>query len=261
MDSDDEENALVLPTRDNDQTQDLQSEANTLKSTNTLSTTSNNTKHEDGSDTQVAFINEDGSATGVGSNQQQNISSQEIQPKQENKEETTKPVESISVVANPHTNEHGSRFYIKKRVIVGNVSKFIPLGWFIIHLPIYNTINILTLHHSDKREPGLRQYTHKWMIYVTTPPGDEDIASFLSCVRYHLHPSYKPNDVIDVSKSPFHLTRLGWGEFPIRVQLHFVDSRRNKLVDVFHQLKVCISIIQRNYTLSSVFNHLLLTAR
>lgn len=93
----------------------------------------------------------------------------------------------------------------------------------------------------DKREPGLRQYTHKWMIYVTTPPGDENIASFISCVRYHLHPSYKPNDVIDVNVPPFHLSRLGWGEFPIRVQLHFADSRRNKLVDVFHQLKVCIA--------------------
>lgn len=76
------------------------------------------------------------------------------------------------------------------------------------------------------------------MIYVTTPPGSEDIASFLSCVRYHLHPSYKPNDVIDVTKPPFHLTRLGWGEFPIRVQLLFSDSRRNKVVDVFHQLRV-----------------------
>jgi transcription initiation factor IIF auxiliary subunit len=80
------------------------------------------------------------------------------------------------------------------------------------------------------------------MIYVTTPHGAEDISSFLSCVRYHLHPSYKPNDVVDVAKPPFHLTRLGWGEFPIRVQLHFVDSRRNKLVDVFHQLKVLVYV-------------------
>lgn len=38
---------------------------------------------------------------------------------------------------------------------------------------------------------------------------------------------------------PFQLTRRGWGEFPVRVQLHFVDPR-NKKVDILHHLKVSV---------------------
>ncbi|KAI8099183.1 uncharacterized protein BX664DRAFT_15336 [Halteromyces radiatus] len=118
--------------------------------------------------------------------------------------------------------EKGSRFYIKRRIVVGNVSKYIP---------------------PEKRDPTLKNYTHKWMIYVVEPPQDQDKKPFLTGVRYHLHPSYKPYDVVDVTESPFRLTRLGWGEFPIRLQLYFVDKRRNKSLDVIHHLRL-------DYTLS-----------
>ncbi|KAI9286197.1 hypothetical protein BC943DRAFT_359374 [Umbelopsis sp. AD052] len=215
LDSDDEDNALVLPARDTMPVQDANLQDSSDNSEEVTSKLESSIKREEGN-LELSTVAKEETKAEVPS-QQQNGNNQETQPKKENNEGEAKPVESISVVVNPHTNEHGSRFYIKKRVIVGNVSKFIPI---------------------DKREAGLRQYTHKWMIYVTTPPGDENIASFISCVRYHLHPSYKPNDVIDVNVPPFHLSRLGWGEFPIRVQLHFTDSRRNKLVDVFHQLKL-----------------------
>ena len=39
------------------------------------------------------------------------------------------------------------------------------------------------------------------------------------------------------SEPPFHLTRRGWGEFPVRIQIHFKDTR-NKRIDIIHQLKV-----------------------
>lgn len=39
------------------------------------------------------------------------------------------------------------------------------------------------------------------------------------------------------SEPPFHLTRRGWGEFPVRIQIHFKDAR-NKRIDIIHQLKV-----------------------
>lgn len=48
---------------------------------------------------------------------------------------------------------------------------------------------------------------------------------------------------MDVTEPPFRLTRLGWGEFPIRLQLYFVDKRRNKSLDMIHHLKL-------DYTLS-----------
>jgi len=59
----------------------------------------------------------------------------------------------------------------------------------------------------------------------------------LKKLNFFLDASFKPNDVIDVNEPPFQITRRGWGEFPIRVQLHFVDPR-NKPTDIIHHLKL-----------------------
>ncbi|CEG77289.1 hypothetical protein RMATCC62417_12071 [Rhizopus microsporus] len=80
----------------------------------------------------------------------------------------------------------GSRFYIKRRIIVGNVSKFIS---------------------PERRDPLLKQFTHKWMIYVVEPPQTKQ-EDFITCVRFHLHPSYKPHNVVDVTEPPFKLMAL-----------------------------------------------------
>ncbi|CAG8508867.1 14074_t:CDS:2, partial [Ambispora leptoticha] len=110
----------------------------------------------------------------------------------------------------------GSRFYVKRRIVIGNVSKWIP---------------------HEKREPKLEKYTHKWMVYVVGPPHSLNITSFIRKVRFYLHPSYRPNDIVDLKEAPFQITRFGWGEFPVRVQLFFVD-KKNKPVDVIHLLKL-----------------------
>jgi len=112
--------------------------------------------------------------------------------------------------------DHGSRFYVKRRIVVGNVSKWVA---------------------PEKRDPNLQKYTHKWMVYVAGPPHDLNVTSFIRKVRFYLHPSYRPHDIVDVIDPPFQLTRYGWGEFPIRIQIFFVD-KRNKPVDVIHALKL-----------------------
>jgi len=43
----------------------------------------------------------------------------------------------------------GSRYYVKRRIKIGNTSKFIP---------------------EAKRSPKLSKFTHKWMIYFVSPP-------------------------------------------------------------------------------------------
>jgi hypothetical protein len=43
----------------------------------------------------------------------------------------------------------GSRYYVKRRIKIGNTSKFIP---------------------EAKRNPKMSKYTHKWMIYFVSPP-------------------------------------------------------------------------------------------
>uniref|UniRef100_A0A667XM19 YEATS domain-containing protein 2 n=1 Tax=Myripristis murdjan TaxID=586833 RepID=A0A667XM19_9TELE len=115
-----------------------------------------------------------------------------------------------------HTSgDDASRLYAKKTIVVGNVSKYIP---------------------PDKREEN-DQSTHKWMLYVRGSRREPSIDHFVKKVWFFLHPSYKPNDLVEVSEPPFHLTRRGWGEFPVRIQIHFKDPR-NKRIDIIHQLKV-----------------------
>ncbi|XP_063742700.1 YEATS domain-containing protein 2 isoform X2 [Eleginops maclovinus] len=118
------------------------------------------------------------------------------------------------------TGNESSRLYAKKTIVVGNVSRYIP---------------------PDKREEN-DQSTHKWMVYVRGSRREPSIDHFVKKVWFFLHPSYKPNDLVEVSETPFHLTRRGWGEFPVRIQIHFNDPR-NKRIDIIHQLK-----LDRTYT-------------
>uniref|UniRef100_A0A672RRA4 YEATS domain-containing protein 2 n=1 Tax=Sinocyclocheilus grahami TaxID=75366 RepID=A0A672RRA4_SINGR len=118
------------------------------------------------------------------------------------------------------TGEEASRLYMKKTIVVGNVSKYIA---------------------PDKREEN-DQSTHKWMVYVRGSRKEPSIDHFVKKVWFFLHPSYKPNDLVEISEPPFHLTRRGWGEFPVRVQIHFKDQR-NKRIDIIHHLK-----LDRTYT-------------
>ncbi|XP_044756211.1 YEATS domain-containing protein 2-like [Coccinella septempunctata] len=105
-----------------------------------------------------------------------------------------------------------NRQKIKNQVIVGNISKWMPSS------------------EEDK-------LTHKWMVYVRGPKENPDVSHFIEKVVFYLHPSYKPDDVVEVSKPPFHLSRMGWGEFPIRLQIYFVCTR-NKPLEIFHNLKL-----------------------
>ena len=132
-----------------------------------------------------------------------------------------------------------SRFYAKQRIVVGNTSKLIPL---------------------EKMKEG--QPPYKWMVFVIGMEGvtplkkypillpfwppknqsprnkkDLDIQHYVQKVKFFLDPSFAPNDVVEVTSPPFKLSRLGWGEFPIRIQIFFKDPR-TKPVNVIHQIKV-----------------------
>ncbi|XP_035384398.1 YEATS domain-containing protein 2 isoform X2 [Electrophorus electricus] len=130
------------------------------------------------------------------------------------------PVSVDQQVTHHTTGDEMSRLYVKKTIVVGNVSKYIA---------------------PDKREEN-DQSTHKWMVYVRGSRKEPSIDHFVKKVWFFLHPSYKPNDLVEVSEPPFHLTRRGWGEFPVRVQIHFKDQR-NKRIDIIHHLK-----LDRTYT-------------
>ncbi|KAJ1935463.1 hypothetical protein FBU59_005378, partial [Linderina macrospora] len=109
-----------------------------------------------------------------------------------------------------------TRFHVIRRVLLGNTSRYFE---------------------PTSRPAGKENSTHKWTIYLRNKPGEQPIGQYVKRVRVFLHPSYRPDDIVDLSQPTFELTRWGWGEFPVRIQVFFVD-KRNKPVDLIHILKL-----------------------
>jgi len=121
-----------------------------------------------------------------------------------------KKIDVTDVMAEPRS---GLQPKAKRRFVIGNVSKWIEC--------------------SEREDSS----THKWMLYVRGCKELPDVSDVVKKVRFFIHQTYAPNNVIDVSQKPFHLIRRGWGEFPARVQIHFKNPA-NKPVDVVHNLKL-----------------------
>ncbi|KAJ1978891.1 hypothetical protein H4R35_001727 [Dimargaris xerosporica] len=126
------------------------------------------------------------------------------------------PVPIPSLFGRGANHHRDSRFYTTKRILVGNVSKYLPVS---------------------KRPAEFRDYHYKWMLYVTTPREDDRLATFVDRIQVFLHPSYQPYDVVELTGPKFQLTRYGWGEFPIKLKVYFAD-RRNKPIDIIHPLQL-----------------------
>lgn len=80
-----------------------------------------------------------------------------------------------SAIPEPPCPSRGVHHKVRKRIVVGNISKWIPPDW---------------------REDAA---SHKWTMYVRGSKEDADIGDFVAKVRFFLHPSYRPNDVVEVT--------------------------------------------------------------
>ncbi|XP_039479429.1 uncharacterized protein LOC120444012 [Drosophila santomea] len=103
----------------------------------------------------------------------------------------------------------------KFNFVVGNTSKYIGDG-------------------SRESATGGQALTYKWLVYVQGKDLPEPLERYIKKVRFHLHPSYRPNDIVDVHNPPFQLNRHGWGEFPMRIQLFFQEQLQQKPVQLMH---------------------------
>lgn len=119
------------------------------------------------------------------------------------------PIQKATTIPSLNSSRH--RNQTRHLIIVGNTSKYIG---------------------DEKSKDGV---THKWLVYLKTKT-DIPIENFVKKVRFFLHSSYKPNDVIEVLNPPFQLSRRGWGEFPIRLQLYFDASTQQKPLQIYHNL-------------------------
>ncbi|KAJ1986000.1 hypothetical protein H4R33_003618 [Dimargaris cristalligena] len=125
------------------------------------------------------------------------------------------PVPFPKLMGRGRVQHNESRFYIPKRILVGDVSKFLP---------------------KKQRPPNGQHCLYRWMLYVTTPDGEPPLSTFIERIQVLLHESYRPNDVVDIVGPKFQISRYGWGESLIKLRLFFVDAKRNKPVNVDHLL-------------------------
>ncbi|KAH6578641.1 hypothetical protein BASA61_000106 [Batrachochytrium salamandrivorans] len=116
----------------------------------------------------------------------------------------------------------GSRFHVIREVIVGNTSEYVPPG--------------------DTQEKD-SSHQFKWVVYLKAPntTANGELGRLIRKVRFYLHPDYRPFDVVDVDYPPFELSRLGWGECPVRLQIYFWDPI-NKPINIIHMLNVELEI-------------------
>lgn len=141
-----------------------------------------------------------------------------------------------------------SRFYLKRRIIIGNSAKF---------LGEQKRRELFANYNSSSGGGGGKNIpTHMWRLYVKTPNNNyhkglgsvidstHQIGSFIKGIRFILHPSFKPNDIIDkfscsqdtADGTEIELIQCSYGEFPVRIQIYFWDPK-NKPIELVHHLR------------------------
>lgn len=114
---------------------------------------------------------------------------------------------------NSNPDDARSRFYIKKRVIVGSTSKAFV-------------------------DPKTGQVDTKWLIYARGTKEDPDISKFIKKVRFFLHPpTFQPHHIVEINEAPFQISRRGGAQHPVRVQLHTLDTK-SRPTNLIHHLHV-----------------------
>ncbi|KAJ2892547.1 hypothetical protein IWW38_003176, partial [Coemansia aciculifera] len=116
----------------------------------------------------------------------------------------------------PTQRAEDSRFHVVRRATFGNTSQFID---------------------PAQRPAGHELSTHRWVVYVRSAANEPPLEEYVRMVRVFLHPSFRPDDVVDLLPPKFELARWGWGEFPVRLQVFFRD-KRNKPVDIMYIIKL-----------------------
>jgi hypothetical protein len=70
--------------------------------------------------------------------------------------------------------------------------------------------------------------THKWTCYVRGLNANEDL-SYIKKVVFELHESFT-NPIREVLEGPWELSEEGWGEFEIKIRIHFQDTQEKPIV-------------------------------
>eukprot|EP00658_Telonema_sp_P-2_P074921 TRINITY_DN6424_c0_g3_i1.p1 TRINITY_DN6424_c0_g3~~TRINITY_DN6424_c0_g3_i1.p1 ORF type:complete len:676 (-),score=81.89 TRINITY_DN6424_c0_g3_i1:243-2270(-) len=93
-------------------------------------------------------------------------------------------------------------------------------------VPPSNHHVLLTVGNTHSDMPN-GEKPHRWSMFVRGPDPRVRKADDLGIekVVFHLHPDYSPSD-ITVSKSPFEVTRYGWGTFDVKVDIYMAGGKK-----------------------------------
>lgn len=128
----------------------------------------------------------------------------------------------------------GSRFYIKKQVIIGNSSKRLTKEDLASEDDAYRLLYWPTTMAAAARTSGPTPSTdatgtplvptHRWLLSIRSI-GDDKLTNYISKVRFYLHPAFSPRNIVDVAHPPFQILRETNQEWPVRLQIFFKDPR------------------------------------
>ncbi|KAG0246439.1 hypothetical protein BGX31_002093 [Mortierella sp. GBA43] len=90
---------------------------------------------------------------------------------------------------------------------------------------VRKSIKVITDQNIVKGQKQNGFPMRKWKISIcgVTSSGDEELMPYVDHVEYILHQTFEP-PVRKVSEYPFQLQEQGWGEFDMKIMLHFVDK-------------------------------------
>ncbi|ODQ54238.1 hypothetical protein SAICODRAFT_64973 [Saitoella complicata NRRL Y-17804] len=132
--------------------------------------------------------------------------------------ESAKPLEQTSEAVADGADLLGgaTRFHVKCRIVVGNVSKYLQ---------------------RHERSPDNPKCTHKWLLYINAPAYSQPVSTFVRAVTLTLDPSFPPPHEITLDRAPFKYLSQGWGDFMLKIRISLLDSR-NKDINIVHPVKL-----------------------
>lgn len=108
------------------------------------------------------------------------------------------------------------------------------------HSRFYHNFNVI-VRSTAQREPDKRSF--KWTLSLFLQDNKESPFQLeIVKVSLFLHPSFRPHDKIELLGEPFEFTSTTYGEFPVRIRLHF-ERKDMAPVDFYHYVRVPLYIV------------------
>lgn len=91
------------------------------------------------------------------------------------------------------------------------------------------------LSYISKKISSNKRIKYQWTLFVREKEDYGRIGSIVEEVHVELHPTFIPNKII-LNKSPFQVSKNGWGEFNAKILIVFKENLKLKNLNVIHHI-------------------------